>query len=248
MLRLCALAALAAGCHADIGNATADASGGGKLDGRGSDGAGAGTDAAPACANGRVVYLNFEGATLTQASASDATTNTASWIGVATATVPRYRSGDNNRMGEISNIVGDAEVLLAGTPIKIVTARPASGPYVMIVFGGAKADVGTVYTYATNEHDCGDTVKNDIGWISDAPPVGYVPDLVIGTIGWGLGMNGTTAPQDCMCAWASTCTPAGNTCTLASSIATGTLQAPATTCPNQDPQNEVAAFSTGFCQ
>ena len=106
----------------------------------------------------------------------------------------------------------------------------------------------TPYSYATNEHDCGDLVKNDVGWISDEPSVSYVQDLVIGTIGWGVGLNGTNDPTDCMCAWANNCDSAAGACTLSASIASTTSSSPATTCPNQNPQNEIAAFSTKFCQ
>jgi hypothetical protein len=199
-----------------------------------------------ACPNGRVVYLAFEGVTLTKAATSDATQDLASWIGVNTAAVPKYRPNDNNRMGKITNIVDGVKARLAATPIQVVTTRPAAGPYVMIVLGGTNQIVGTNYTYATSQHDCGDTVKSDVGWISDAPSVGYVPDLVIGTIGWGLGLNGTTDPADCMCAWATQCSPSG-ACTL-STQPTGQLQQPATACPNQNPQDEVSAFTTQFCQ
>jgi hypothetical protein len=166
--------------------------------------------------------------------------------------VPPYHNGSGTRATDIQTIIDGAKSRLAGLPVSIVTQRPASGPYVMIVFGGKNTNnggtVGTPYSYATNEHDCGDTVKNDIGWISDTPTVSYVQDLVIGTIGWGLGLNGTTDTKGCMCAWATNCTPANGACKLSASIATGTMLSPATTCPNQNPQNEIAAFSTGFCQ
>jgi hypothetical protein len=90
-------------------------------------------------------------------------------------------------------------------------------------------------------------VKNDVGWVSDAPTLSYVPDLIVGTIGWGLGLQGTSDPADCMCAWANNCASASGACTLSASIAT-TASTGNTTCPNQNPQNEVAAFSTQFCQ
>jgi hypothetical protein len=122
----------------------------------------------------------------------------------------------------------------------------------MIVFGGNNTNnggtVGTIYGGATNEHDCGDLVKSDVGWVSDGPSVSYAQDLAIGAIGWGLGLNGTNDPADCMCAWANNCNSASGACTLSASIATTTSASPATTCPNQNPQNEVAAFTTKFCQ
>ena len=73
-------------------------------------------------------------------------------------------------------------------------------------------------------------------------------DLAVGAIGWGLGLNGTNSPTDCMCGWANECESQSGACSLSPSIATTPSLSPATTCPNQNPQNEVAAFSTKFCQ
>lgn len=237
--------ALLVGCSAHLdGEHGVDA---GNRDGNGG-GDGSGSDSSITCANGRTLYLDFEGVTLTRGSPSDASTNRVSWMQNASATVPRYRTNDVNRDGEIVQIINGVKARLAGTPISVVVGRPTSGAYVMIVFGGDQNLIGTVYSYATNEHDCGDTVKNDVGWISDVAPMSYVPDLVIGTLGWGLGLNGTTDVNDCMCGWANACTSSAGACTLSASIASTASQAPATTCPNQNPQNELAAFSTGFCQ
>jgi hypothetical protein len=90
-------------------------------------------------------------------------------------------------------------------------------------------------------------VKNDVGWVSDAPTVSYAQDLAIGAIGWGVGLNGTDDPNGCMCGWANGCSSAAGACTLSATIPS-TTSSGNTTCPNQNPQNEVAAFSTGFCQ
>jgi hypothetical protein len=257
MWRILALASLAAGCGASLGDGpdqhqNSDANG--SSDGSGSNGGrmDAGVDAPPACANGRVVYLNFDGVTITQGSPSDATANRTNWLTNASAAVPPYHQGSGTRATDITSIIDGTKLRLQGTPIQVVTSRPATGKYVMIVFGGTRAadggTVGTQYTYATNEHDCGDLVKNDLGWVSDVPAVSYVPDLVMGAIGWGVGLNGTNAPTDCMCAWANGCTEDPNAaCTLSASIAS-TTSSGNTTCANQNPQNEVAAFSTGFCQ
>ena len=252
-MRLLALLLLA-GCGAELNTsgheASADASTGGSIDAPSGvviDAPVSTPDAAaPACANGRVVYLSFEGETLTHA-ATDSTQNHAAWIGVTTANIPPFRPNLTNRATEIQNIVDGVRSRLAGTLATVVTTRPASGPYVMIVLGGSNQIVGSNYTYATSDHDCGDLVKNDVGWVSDAPSLSYVPDLIVGTIGWGLGLQGTNDPSDCMCAWANSCDSASGACTLSSNIAT-TPSSGNTTCPGQNPQNEIAAFSTGFCQ
>ena len=211
------------------------------------------SDAPPAsaCGNNRKVFLEFNGVTITKAATSDATLNYASWIS-ANAVVPPWHQGSSTRTTDITTIVNGVKSRLANTPIEVVTTRPAAGPYVMIVFGGQSTGnngtVGTVYGGSTNEHDCGDLVKSDLGWVSDNPSVSYAQDLAIGAIGWGLGLNGTNDPNDCMCAWANNCQSASGACTLSASIATTSSSSPATTCPNQNPQNEVAAFTTKFCQ
>lgn len=43
---------------------------------------------------------------------------------------------------------------LAQFPISVVTARPASGEYVMIVFGGRASQVGSQFSGAVNQLDC----------------------------------------------------------------------------------------------
>ena len=243
---------LLAGCGAQLGTSSnaqsnVDAASGDSNTPPGIDAPVSSPDAAPTCANGRAVYLSFEGETLTQATTTDSTQNHAAWIGVGTATVPAFHPGLTNRAQAIQTIVDGVKSRLAGTPIQVVTTRPASGPYVLVVLGGSNQDVGSTYTYATSDHDCGDLVKNDVAWVSDAPSLSYVPDLVVGAIGWSLGLQGTNDSGDCMCGWANSCSSNPGACTLSASIAT-TPSSGNTTCAGQDPQNEVAAFSTQFCQ
>lgn len=264
--KLIAIGVFAVGCGARIGdgpggddnNAGVD---GGSSGGNQDAGNGGGNDSGTqsqgdggmnaACPNNRKVFLEFNGVTIARAATSDAVNNQASWIG-ANATIPPWRQGSSTRATDIATVVAGVKSRLAQTPIDVVTTRPATGPYVMIVFGGNNTNNGgnvqTIYGGATNEHDCGDLVKSDVGWVSDGPSVSYAQDLAVGAIGWGLGLNGTNDPTDCMCAWANNCSSASGACTLSASIATTTSASPATTCPNQNPQNEVAAFSTKFCQ
>jgi hypothetical protein len=259
MVKRLALLALVAGCEANLG------SGDGNGNGNNPDAAsGGGTtffdsavqqqiDAqAPACANGRKVYLNFDGVTLTQATTSDSLTNKAAWITNTSAVVPAYHTGVAGRDAEITSIVDGVKARLSALPLEIVTTRPASGPYVMVVFGGNNTanggTIGSQYAYGTSDHDCGDTLKNDVAWVADLPATTYAPDLAIGALGWAVGLNGTNDPNGCMCGWANSCAEASAVaCTLSASIAS-TTSSGNTTCANQNPQNEIAALSTGFCQ
>jgi hypothetical protein len=217
-------------------DASAIAPGGGS-----GSGSGSGSGTTPACSS-RVVYLNFGGVTLTHG-ATDSTTNSAAWIGVTTATVPAYGATAN-----IASITSGVQSALSQFPVTVVTQRPTSGQYVMIAFGGTKTAVGTGYGYATGDHDCGDLVKNDVGWVSDTVPANIVVPVTVGTIGWALGLQGTTDTSDCMCGWANNCQWSGTTCTLHAQIATTSSNSPATTCAGLATQDETAAFHTAFCQ
>ncbi|MGE0549362.1 MAG: hypothetical protein AB7O24_05190 [Kofleriaceae bacterium] len=208
----------------------------------------AGQPESPACFNGRVVYLNFEGQTLTDATTSDATLNQASWMTIAAGTAPKYRANSPSRDADIAAIVDGVRTQLATFPVTVVTTRPASGPYVMIVFGGHATDVGSRFNGAVNELDCGDVQNSDVAWISDTVnPTQRVVNYAIGAIGFGLGLTATTNPSDCMCSWDNSCVqPANAACTLSAMIDrdpnADQLCAGATT------QDEVAAFRQAFCQ
>ena len=117
------------------------------------DGPASQPDTAPACSNGRVVYLNFEGATLTAAAASDATQNRASWMQISSGTAPRYKTAAADRDQLIQAIVDGVRGQLSSFPIAVVTQRPVTGPYGMIVYCGTYTQVGSRYTSAVNTLD-----------------------------------------------------------------------------------------------
>jgi len=207
-------------------------------------------DAATAtCANGRVVFLSFEGEALTKAAVSDAKTNQASWMQIASGAAPAYHAASATRATEIQDVVDGVRGRLASFPIEVVTTRPASGDYVMVVFGGERAAVGSRFGAAVQELDCGDLTRNDVAWVADSvAPNRAIVNTVIGAIGFGLGLTATTTPTDCMCAWDNDCTPDNTVkCTLTPGITRDPLArqlcsgAAAT-------QDEVATFSQGFCQ
>jgi hypothetical protein len=195
-----------------------------------------------ACANGRVVYLNFEGVTLTQGT-SDATLDRAKWLGTTSATVPQYRPGVATRAQQILDITNFVKAAVSGIPqVTIVTTRPTAGPYVMIVFGGTRNTVSVPYSGAVQSLDCGDAVKSDVGLVfEDATTTQTAADLALGAIGFGLGLTGTQNSNDCMCNWLNNCQQSSGACSLSPSI-TADLR-----CTGQtNPQNEVATFQA-FC-
>jgi hypothetical protein len=241
-------AVLLSGCGAQIsgdvagGDASAvDASPAGDSD------AAPSADAMPALCAARSVYLNFDGQTLTRGR-SDATTNHAEWMLIEQGTAPPYLAGDANRAAAIEAIVTGVRTQLARFPIAVATTRPASGSYVMIVFGGQRTAVGSRFGGAVNRLDCDDSRPSDVAWISDGvAPIQRVVNTAIGAIGFGLGLTATLDPKDCMCGWDNGCQPDGSVaCTLGSPIA----RDPAANqlCPGAAPeQDEVATLRAAFC-
>ena len=209
-------------------------------------------DASPdanACASGRVVYLDFGGETLTQATTSDATQNEAVWVGMSngqtSGTLAQWRPGASDRTTQIQDVVTGmtTKFTTIAPTITFVTSRPAAGPYVLIGFGGARSDVGVPYTDAVNRLDCGDTTtKSDVGWVFEAvDTTEHVITSAAGALAFGMGATGTTDPDDCMCGWLTNCTSSDNPCTF-SATADAALD-----CPNEtDPQDDVTLLQA-FC-
>lgn len=214
-----------------------------------SNNSGSGSDdgsVTPLCAS-RQLYLNFDGQTLYQGP-SDATTNHAAWMQIAQGTAPAYHAGVTNRMAQINAITDGVRQQLSTFPITVTTTRPASGQYMMVVFGGTASQVGSRFGAAVDQLDCGDTAPNDLAWISDnVSGTQHVINNVIGAIGFGVGLTATTDPNDCMCAWDNNCTPNNNApCHLGSPIARD--PAARQLCPGLTTQDEVATIHKAFCE
>jgi hypothetical protein len=82
------------------------------------------------------VYLNADGVTLTKSNCDNATTNCTHLIMQSQAVVPPFMNGAANRDSVIAEIAAHIEEVLLPYSIDVVTTRPASGPYYMIVLGG----------------------------------------------------------------------------------------------------------------
>lgn len=206
------------------------------------------TPDAKICANGRVIFLNFDGVTITAAATSDARQNQASWIGT-NVVVPAYRAGQGTRATMITDITNLTRASLAMFPVTVVTARPVSGEYIMITFGGD----GTLFGFPNNTPaitglNCGATARNGIAWVANANTAQQAANVAIGATGISLGLTGIVEnkPNDCLCGWGGAVCPPDITqaCTLAPAVMRNTNNCPA------DPatQDEVAAFDQGFCK
>jgi len=243
-----ALAVLCCACQAQIADGTGTSASGVDANPDPTPGSDAAIDSMPVplCAS-RSVYLNFEGQTLTQGR-SDATLNQAEWMQIPQGTAPPYLAGDANRQGKIKAIVDGVSSQLSRFPITVVTTRPATGRYVMIVYGGQPGQVGSAFGGAVNRLDCDDSRPNDVAWMGDNIGGQRAINSSIGAIGFGLGMTATLDTRDCMCGWDNTCRPdASAPCTLGSPIARdGNANQRCNGAGAM--QDEVAALRKAFCQ
>jgi hypothetical protein len=206
-------------------------------------------DAAPACFNGRVVFLSFEGESLTQATPSDARLNRAQWMTIASGTAPPYRAGAADRATQIQAITDGIRNQLSTFPITVVTTRPQTGEYMMIVYGGQPNQVGSRFAGAVQQLDCNDALtRNDVAWVSDAVDgTQRIVNFSVGAIGFGLGLTATTDPKDCMCGWDNNCTSDNSVaCTLTEGIARDPDARQR--CANVTTQDETTTFKNAFCQ
>ena len=204
---------------------------------------------APACSNGRVIYLNFEGQALTQGAPSNAQTNVASWMNKASGAAPAYRAGATDRDTQIKAIVDGVTAQLASFPITVVTTRPTTGDYVMVIYGGVQTDVGSNFSVAVQQLDCDDaTTRNDVAWITGNVNGQRAINTTLGTVGFGLGLTATADPNDCMCGWANGCASNNNiACNLTPGIDRD-VNAQQKCVNAGNTQNETAVFDKAFCQ
>ncbi len=247
-LALVALLAAAAGCnaatHGDFGFDHPDAGSGGGSDASVDADAAPMIDAPPACPTGRIVFLNFDGVTLHKGT-SNALTDTATWLGnTNNATIPAY---DTTRkpVVEAAVIAG-----LAQFPAIVVhDERPPAGPYVEVVFGGTRGELGNPpFDFAIAASDCGDTVKSDVAIVlNDVTNNQQAANFAIGAIGFMMGLAGTTDPNNCMCDWnvnqGVNCST--NACTLSTTASTANANG---TCTGVGATQDQTAPFAAFCQ
>ena len=194
-----AFALLAAGCEKDL-LANMDAS----IDAAGMPDAATickapATDAhAPAA---YTVYLNFDGVTLTQAT-DDSRLNQAQVVKFTTTVVPRYMPNDTEpvRQVTIDLITGYVTRALAPYSIDVVTTRPASGDYEMMVLGGDPVALGYqagMLSIAPGVCDAANrnrvSIEFDVG-------IGAIEETysVLSDLGAMVGLTATTRACDCM--------------------------------------------------
>jgi hypothetical protein len=166
---------------------------------------------APTSAARRVVYLNFTGTDIVKGANqhSDATTTTPTvgWMygSATTGHAPAY--GDQ---GSVAAITAGVTSRLQNLAI-VTTTRPTSGEYVMIIFGGTANNVHSYFGGGVSQIDCGDVMKNDVGWLPDGMSAADAADAAIGAIELGLGLSAVDDSTDCLCEWGNYAHCARNT-------------------------------------
>lgn len=234
-MRILVAASLAAGCsgnsHSAVSpDATPDA-----------DTSHCAAPADPAAPGTHVVYLSFEGVTLTKGQCSDAPTNCTDLVAQDQTVVPPFLDGNPDRVDDIAAIVAKVKQGVAPYSIDIVTTRPASGPYAMVVIGGDPSLVGgptgLLGLAPANCSPSFSTLSLDFDHGYRTPYV--YANLILSDIGVFSGLSIVTDAGDCMCRTASTCS-LSNT-----QICTFDLMAnldPQMTCSRSGPQDEQAAL------
>ncbi|MEZ4360436.1 MAG: hypothetical protein R3B48_09660 [Kofleriaceae bacterium] len=199
------------------------------------------------CSNGRVVYLHFSGLTLVRAAGgqTDAAHFKADWLSKGGAMIPPYKAQAEPavRAAEIAEITAAIRKTLGAFPITVVTERPLTGRYHMVVFGGGPEALGLGSSVRKAAgHGCANKGSNNIVWIGESFSPQDAADYAVGGIGMGLGLSGTYATSDCLCGWGNSCVPQPGACTLSAAI---TNDGRCSRSPQT--QNEIEAFRREFC-
>lgn len=127
----------------------------------------------PAAQGLRIVYLAFDGVTLTRSNSSDsATTNTSAIVNSNPEVIPAFSTSSMGSTGGLSRsqiiqqVVSDSYALHADFNIEFVTTRPSSGQYSMVVFGGSCTSVtGQGGCAGIALRDCGDFMASNITFV-----------------------------------------------------------------------------------
>lgn len=171
----------------------------------------AGPDAATVCtapatdahaAAAYTIYLNFDGVTLTKGMDDDARNNQSLLLVNDPTTIPRYlpNETDSVRQGRIDLIVGFVQRSLAPFSVDVVTTRPATGDYEMMVRGGDSGMIGLapgILSLAPGVCDAKNrnriALEFDIGLNAT-----HQASAVLSDIGAVIGVASTIKECDCM--------------------------------------------------
>lgn len=163
------------------------------------DAAGACPSKSPPLAPGmHRVYLNFEGVTLTDACASSSQGNCSNLVKTSPADIPPYMMGDPQRDQRIGFIVQTVQTAFAAYSLDIVTQRPTSGDYHMVVLGGDRVALGYPNTYGVAPLACNGLTPNLVSLQFDVGQTGFPQASdIISDIAAFHGFGATDAANHC---------------------------------------------------
>lgn len=168
------------------------------------------------------LYIAFDGVTITQGDCDDSKTNCSSLVAQASTPVPAFLMAETNRQTRVTAITGMVQDALARFSVDVVTTRPATGDYWMVVAGGTSdAITGTTGVLLAARPACEATNRNSVALVfeqdSETTDRAYA-DTIAGAWGSLAGLVATTQSGDCMCI-ATSCAHA-QTCTWGTSAVT----------------------------
>jgi len=159
------------------------------------------------------LFLQFEGVMLTKGTTS-APLNQISFFNdtVMSATIPVWKAAVADRADQIASIVCNVREVLFPFDVEVVTTRPASGDYDMVVFGGEPGDLGfqtgtgTAYA-AVSGIDCPNANRTDVAVIFErAINGGFNTTSALDSsifagafVGSVNGLSPSKQPTNCLC-------------------------------------------------
>jgi hypothetical protein len=144
-----------------------------------------------------VLYLALDGITVTQG-AEDAPRGRSSIVQVPTANLPAYRGSVSDR----DALVAQVRATLEPVGVSVVTDRPASGAYALIVVGGQGTDIGLnaelISVAPASGTPCA-PIALGIGFAFEGGTPVQEANAIVGTYGAMHGVPLSADPADCMC-------------------------------------------------
>lgn len=165
-----------------------------------------------------VLYLSFEGVTLTKGTCDDSRTNCTELVAQSPTIVPAFLEAAADRDARIAAIANEVQAVLAPFSVDVVRVRPASGDYWMASIGGTSP---TSSATSSVKPVCASSNKNSISLVFDRGATvtdREYADLISTTFGQLLGLVTTNLSGDCMCN-AGSCTHAA-ACSWGTSVST----------------------------
>jgi hypothetical protein len=119
-------------------------------------------------ATASVVFLNFDGATISYSNSGNDAFYNESFIPDRNVSVPAFNASHwgSNRDSIINAIVANLQTLFAGYNVTFTRTRPSSGNYMMTVIGGSASLLGMQQgVLGVSPLDCGNEWSRDINFI-----------------------------------------------------------------------------------